>query len=236
MTDTLRFQLPLIAAAQAQKHVTANEALSRLDALAAGRLEDIGVTIPPTDPAEGAAWGVGAGASDAWTGQDGRIAIFLNGGWVFVDPFAGQRAWNGATAAPLVYAGTGWVAGLVAGAPGGAVTVMRVAELDHTLATGPSSTTADIIPDKAVVIGVTGRVTETIGGATAWDLGVAGAPNRYGTGYGVTAGSFVHGVTGQPQAYFGATPLVLTAQGSDFSAGRVTLAVHYLALTPPLAP
>ncbi len=53
MTDTTRLGLPLLAPAQAQKHVTVNEALGRLDAVvrtedprAAGvlRQDAIGVT------------------------------------------------------------------------------------------------------------------------------------------------------------------------------------------------
>ena len=108
-------------------------------------------------------------------------------------------------------------------------------EIDHVLALAASSTTAAIIPDKAVVLGVTGRVTTAIAGVTGWSLGVAGATNRCGSGYGPAFNAFAHGVTGQPQAYFGATALEITAEGGSFTGGAIRLAMHYLEISPPNA-
>jgi hypothetical protein len=85
------------------------------------------------------------------------------------------------------------------------------------------------------VLGVTGRVLTELTGATGWSLGVTGSPDRYGTGYGTGAGSFAHGVTGQPQAYYGQTELAVTAEGGAFTGGTVRLAVHLLDLQPPAA-
>ena len=56
MSDTPRMALPLIEAAQAQKHVTHNEALVVLDALAHLFLLDRDLADPPASPAEGDAW------------------------------------------------------------------------------------------------------------------------------------------------------------------------------------
>ena len=233
MAETARFALPLLEAAQAQKHVTVNEALARADALAAGRVEALGRTAPPAAPGEGTLWGVGAGATGAFAGQDGRVALFLNGGWSFAEPWAGWAVWDAETGRAWRYTPPGWAGEPAGASPGGARTDSEVVEIDHTLAAGASSTTTALIPDKAVVIGVTGRVTAAISGASTWSLGVDGAPDRYGAGFATAAGAFAAGVTGQPQAYFGATALVLTAAGGDFTGGTVRLAVHYLALTPP---
>ena len=52
MSDTQRFAMPLLDAAQAQKHVTVNEALARIDALAAGQALTVGDTAPPASPTE----------------------------------------------------------------------------------------------------------------------------------------------------------------------------------------
>jgi hypothetical protein len=212
--------------------VTVNEALARADCLAAGRVEELGRTTPPETPAEGTLWGVGPGATGAFAGQDGRMALFLGGGWSFADPWEGWRLWEAATARDWRHGPGGWVAADAA-SPGGASTALAIAETEHALSAGPTSTTGPIIPDKAVVLGVTGRVTQTITGAASWQLGVARATERYGSGFGTAAGAFAQGVTGQPQAYYGATPLLLTAAGGEFSGGTVRLAVHYLALTPP---
>jgi len=133
----------------------------------------------------------------------------------------------------VTFTGGFWVAGRLTGTAGGAETLGRVIEIDHTLALAASSTTTAIIPDKAVVLGVTGRVTTALAGVTGWSLGVAGATNRYGSGYGPAFNAFAHGVTGQPQAYFGATALEITAEGGSFTAGAIRLAVHFLAISPP---
>jgi hypothetical protein len=233
MPETARFALPLLEAAQAQKHVTVNEALARLDALAAARVEGLGVNEPPADAAEGEVYGIGSWGGGEWHGQAHRLAVFLNGGWDFADPPAGWQVWNAATGTRWTRAGTAWIEEPFAVSPGGAATIARVAETDHALGSGPTSTTAAIIPDKAIVLGVSARVIDTIGGAGAWDLGVPAAPGRYGTGFGTEAGSHAEGVTGQPQAYYGGTPLVLSASGGDFAGGTVRLAVHYLAIAAP---
>lgn len=232
MADTANFGIALIDAAQAQKHVTVNEALLRLDALAAGQVTSVGATTPAAG-IEGEAHVVGQGAGGDWSGHDAEIAIWLNGGWSFVTARAGWQMRDATTGAQHMFDGTSWVAGGVAVSPAGAATLAHVAEITHTVGSGGTSDTAAIIPDKAVVLGVTVRVTGAIAGASAWSLGVAGAPDRYGSGYGTGAGSYAHGVTGQPLAYYGGTAVRLTAEGGSFSGGEVIVAVHYLAITPP---
>ncbi len=232
MSETPRYAMPLLDAAQAQKHVTVNEALARADALAAGRVERRDLSSPPAAPADGDVFIVGAGATDDWAGQDGALALFLNGGWAFVAPWEGAAFWVAAERVRATYDGGSWIAGRAAGAAGGAATLGRVVEIDQVLS-GASTTTASVIPDKAVVLGVTGRVIEAVGGAASWSLGVAGSPDRYGSGYGTGAGSLAHGVTGQPQAYYGGTALVLTATGGSFTGGTVRLAVHMMEIMPP---
>ena len=102
------------------------------------------------------------------------------------------------------------------------------------LAAGASNDTSFVIPDRAIVFGVTGRVIEAVTGATSWSLGVAADSGRYGTGIGVGAGSTVIGPSG-PVTYWADTPLRLTAAGSDFTGGTLRLAIHYMMLTGPAA-
>jgi hypothetical protein len=52
-SSTPRAQLPLIAAAQAQKHVTHNDALLQLDALLFARFLSRNLSTPPATPADG---------------------------------------------------------------------------------------------------------------------------------------------------------------------------------------
>lgn len=234
MSDTSHFKMPLLDAAQAQKHVTINESLVRADILAAATVLSQSVSMPPLSPSDGDAYIVGSGATDAWSGKDDEIAMFLNGGWVFLAPWTGASFWVQDSSHQIVFDGS-WVADRVASAPGGGVTVGRVLEVDHTLSLASTSTTLPIIPDKAVVLGVTARVISEISGATGWSLGVTASPDRYGTGYGTVLNSFAHGVSGQPLAYYGGTELLITAEGGDFTAGAIRLAVHCMELQPPRA-
>ncbi len=234
MTDTAKLGLPLVAAAQAQKHVTVNESLTRLDALVQLSLASVGGTVPPGSPSEGEAHGVGVGASGDWSGQDGKLAVFANGGWVFLAPQAGWQGW--ADGARVQFDGADWVEGAGALSPNGAGFVHRTVEVDHAVQAGVSSVVSSVIPANTVVYGVTGRVLADVGGATGLELGVAGAADRYGSGIGVVAGSWMRGLTGQPLTYYADTDLVLTALGGVFDgSGTVRLAVHLAELTLPRA-
>ena len=70
MTDTPRLALPAIEAAQAQKHVTHNEALALLDALTHLAVESRALSAPPGQPGEGNSYIPAPGASGAWSGWD----------------------------------------------------------------------------------------------------------------------------------------------------------------------
>ena len=107
--------LPLLQAAQAQKHVTHNESLMQLDLVVQLSVADRTLTSPPGDPAEGQGHIVAAAATGAWAGQEGKIALWLDGVWQFVTPLAGWRAWVMAEALEVVFDGAAWA---LAGLPG----------------------------------------------------------------------------------------------------------------------
>lgn len=235
MSTSFHLGLPFLEAAQAQKHVTVNEALRRLDALLHLSVASRDLAAPPEEAEEGARYIVGAEAEDAWAGQEGKVAALIDGAWTFFAPRAGWQAFDEATGAMLVHDGTGWFAAGGSGLTGasGAATALTLIEGEHELDEGGTSDTAFVIPDRAIVLGVTGIVTEAITGATSWSLGVADDPSRYGSGIGAMLDATVIGVSGTPVAYYGATPLRLTAAGGDFTTGRVRLAIHCLELTGP---
>jgi len=108
MSTTTHLGLPLIAAAQAQKHVTHNEALQVLDALVQLAVADSDRTTPPPDPGEGDRHIVAAGATGDWSGHDGEIAVFLSGGWVFAAPRRGFVALDAAENRLLIHNGADW--------------------------------------------------------------------------------------------------------------------------------
>jgi Protein of unknown function (DUF2793) len=237
MSRTAQLALPLVLPAQAQKHVTVNEALARLDAAAQLRVISFEETTPPATAVDGAGYVVPPGASGAWEHEAGRIAIWCNGGWIFLTPRAGWRAWDEATAASRTFDGVRWVANAVAISAGGAATTWRVLEFDHAISSGGTNSTVVTIPAMAQVLGVTGRVTAAIAGSsvTGWRIGVAGSTDRYGSGLGTGLNSYLLGMSGTPVTYYVPTPLLISAEGGSFSAGVVRLAVHLVEMVAPRA-
>jgi len=233
MTDTARMSLPLLAPAQAQKHVTVNEALLRIDGLTHLTLASTGVVTPPVAAPEGELYAVPPGAVNAWAGQDGNLALRVAGGWVFVPPKQGWRAHVLDTGEAAIWDGTDWRGGAVTLTPSGSVMSLKSYEFDLSITAGPSVSTPVVIPARALVFGVTGRVTDGITGtATSWDLGVAGDTGRFGTGLGLSLNSWVNGPAA-PIVYWSPEALQITAQGGAFAGGAIRLIVHYAELSLP---
>ncbi len=236
MSETANLGLPLVQSAQAQKHVTVNDAIQRLDALAQISISTSGAASPPPTPAEGELHAIGIGASADWAGHDGELALFLNGGWLFVPPNIGWRGWRLDTNSAVSYDGVDWIEGGGAFTQNGAGFVHRTVEVDHAVTAGSTSVLTGIIPTSAMVYGVTGRVLADIGGASSFEIGVSGSSDRYGSGIGVSSGSWAHGLTSSPLAYYSAADLILTAVGGSFDGtGTFRLAVHFAELTLPRA-
>ena len=71
-------------------------------------IEAIDAVTPPITAVEGQAWAIGAGATGAWSDHVGELATWRNGGWLFVTPRIGWRAWDMTTATAISYDGTSW--------------------------------------------------------------------------------------------------------------------------------
>ena len=117
MDATSNLQLPFIMAAQAQKHVTHNEALRALDAVVQLMVLDKDLSTPPGSPAEGARYIVAASPTGAWAGHAGHIAAYQDGAWAFYAPVEGWLAWAADEDALYVWTGSAWTA--FAGGGGG---------------------------------------------------------------------------------------------------------------------
>lgn len=233
MSDTPQLKLPLLASSQAQKHVTVNEALVRLDALTHPIALSASVFSPPAAE-DGDAYIVPNGATDEWAGREGLLAVFDNGGWFFLTPRRGWRVWIEDENDYSTFASGRWISALSGAYREGAYSSILISTSDEVLS-GTSHVTSLSLPNRAVVIGVTARVlTEVTGiGVTGWRIGVAGSDDRYGAAIGLVKDSASNGVTGTPVAYYADTPLQITAEGGAFDGGQVRLAAHYILLTPP---
>lgn len=100
--------LPFIAPAQAQKHVTHNEALRMVDSLLHIHVLSRGTDAPPPAPADGARYIVGNNPTGEWAAEIGAIAAFEDGAWVFYRPAEGWLAWDGDTGEFVGYDGAAW--------------------------------------------------------------------------------------------------------------------------------
>jgi Protein of unknown function (DUF2793) len=109
MTEsTDRFDLPCLAAAQAQKEVTHNEALALIDILLFPTVESVAPSTVPSTPQLGACWIVGSNPSAAWLGQSGAIAGWTASGWRFASPVEGMRVWSLADSRFVQRVGGAW--------------------------------------------------------------------------------------------------------------------------------
>ncbi|PPB79750.1 uncharacterized protein DUF2793 [Albidovulum inexpectatum] len=108
MSNTVNLLLPYLQAAQAQKHVTHNDALRLLDGIVQLSVVDRDLTAPPASPADGARYLVAPGATGAWAGWDGSIAYWVDGAWMRLPPRTGWRAWVEDEGVTIVYDGAAW--------------------------------------------------------------------------------------------------------------------------------
>lgn len=112
MTASTNIGLPFIEAAQAQKHVTHNEALRTLDALVMLAVKDRDLTAPPDSPAEGDRYIVKAAGSGGFAGKDDQVAHYSDGGWTFYPPRRGWTCYVEDEGALLAWDGEAWGAAL----------------------------------------------------------------------------------------------------------------------------
>lgn len=228
---TPNLALPLVMPAQAQKHVTVNESLLRLDSLVQAQAQSRSLAVQPGDPEDGQGWLIPAVASGAdWAAMAaGSLAIFRDGFWSELTPKPGWRVHLLDEARDVTFDGSNWIlAGadtVLAQSPGGAKTrAILIADSVIGL-TGASVVTAITIPARSIVFCVSVRTTEAIAGASSFDCGIAGETSKFGGSLGVAAGASNLGVIG-PTAFYADTAIVLTANGGSFTGGTVSLAIH----------
>lgn len=117
--NTPLLNLPYLAAAQAQKHVTHNEALRMLDAIVQIAVESQSSTAPPSAPQEGERYIITDAGAPLWNQPAGSIAAFQDGYWEFYTPKAGWVAYVLNQANLVLFDGTDWVPVQTSGQSGG---------------------------------------------------------------------------------------------------------------------
>lgn len=90
--ETMRHKLPLLAVSQAQKEITHNEALVRVDALLHPVVEDELATPPVVGELDiGKCWLISQAPVGDWAGKAGQLAIWIGGGWRFCEATDGMQ-------------------------------------------------------------------------------------------------------------------------------------------------
>ncbi|MCC0048139.1 MAG: DUF2793 domain-containing protein [Rhodobiaceae bacterium] len=192
---TPNLSLPLIASAQAQKHVTHNDALAALDALVQISVADRDTATPPPSVAEGARYIVAAGAEGVWSGHDGELAVQEDGGWRFFAPQAGWTAWIADEGILAAWDGSSWAQ--VAGTPNpvGLVGINTLADATNKLSV---KSDAILFSHDDVTPG-TGSVQHKLNKASPGDTGSV----LYQTGY---SGRAEIGLCGNDDFHFKVSP------------------------------
>lgn len=109
MDMTPLLSLPYIMPSQAQKHVTHNEAIRIVDALAQLAVTTRSLSIPPHDPPAGTRYIVAAGASGEWNSHEGQVADWTDGAWSFHVPQVGWLVWVEDEQSALLWDGSLWI-------------------------------------------------------------------------------------------------------------------------------
>ncbi len=104
-----RLDLPFLQPSQAQKHVTHNEALSRLDLVVQLSVVATNATTPPPVPEQGEVHALGSAPTDEWAGQAGNLAAWLDNAWHFLSPGIGWRAWDQTAGQIRIWDGSAWI-------------------------------------------------------------------------------------------------------------------------------
>jgi hypothetical protein len=112
------------------------------------------------------------------------------------------------------------------------MTVRSVKQTLSALSGASATTTGTLIPDGAVVVGVTTRVATAITGATGYQVGDGTDADRWGDINAIalnTTSDNRDWTAGTIECFTSGGEVTLTANGSNFTAGAVEICVFYLA-------
>lgn len=93
-------------------HTEMDANLKRLGAIVGLSVKDRDLTAPPSSPTEGDRYIIPAGATGAWSGKTGQIAVRINGAWEYHVPQVGWLAYIEDEDKLAVFKPAGWSAGV----------------------------------------------------------------------------------------------------------------------------
>jgi hypothetical protein len=122
---TPRHSLPELFVGQAQKEITHNEALARIDALLHPEIQAVLTAPPPIllEADNGKCWIIADSANGVWAGKVGQIARWSAGSWRYMVPVDGMSVWHVTGNNRLFYIGGNWIEPTVIATPAGGTIV-----------------------------------------------------------------------------------------------------------------
>jgi hypothetical protein len=218
MTTTNHLGVTLLEQAQAQKEVTVNEALSRIDAILNTGAVTQSVSTPPGSPVAGAVYIIGSSPTGAWAGKAKQITYF-DQIWRFIVPNEGMSLWVNDEDLLYSYDGTNWV--VPSGSGTGTVTSVSV-----TTANGISGSVATATTTPAITLTL-GAITPSSVAAT----GTVSGSNLSGTNTGDQTITLTGNVTGSGTGSF-TTTIANGAVTNAMLAGSIDLATKVTGALP----
>ena len=210
------------------------------DALHSLIVADKDLATPPGSPSEGDRYIVAAGATGAWSAQDGKIASYFDSAWAFYAPVEGWFTWVSDEDLLYRYTGSAWVAEAISHTELGIVTPfggrLKLKAIEQTTTLSGASTDASTAIPIGIVLAVSCRVTTAItgaGGATSFSVGDGATVDKFGGILPFTLGTTNRGHIGPTGYYSGTDPLRYTPNAGTFTGGVVRSVIWYLEFTPP---
>jgi hypothetical protein len=177
-SNTANLQLPFLAVGQAQKHVTVNESLRRLDALVQLSVVSATTTAQPGSPVDGDVYIVPSGKTGThWASfANWALAYYRDGAWEQLSPREGWMAYVRDTDLYLHYTGAAWALF----APGKVLTLSATDVLvgRSTSGAGVAEEIACTAAGRALIAGAAAsnqRTTLGLGTAAVQNTGTSGA-------------------------------------------------------------
>ena len=233
-SNTANLQLPFLAVGQAQKHVTVNDSLRKLDAMVQLSVVSATTTTEPGAPADGEVWIVPSGKTGThWASfTNWALAYWRDGAWEQLTPREGWRAYVKDTDLYLHYTGSAWALF----APGKVLTLSATDVLvgRSTSGAGAAEEIACTAAGRALIAGVAAsnqRTTLGLGTAAVQNTGTSGAnvpllngANTWSGSQAFTSGGELFATTGSLNVNFrGDTGNNVTYERSGSSAGGVNV-------------
>ncbi|MEZ5937928.1 MAG: DUF2793 domain-containing protein [Hyphomonadaceae bacterium] len=110
MNNSANLQLPYMSSGQAQKHITVNESLRKLDAIVQLSVVSATTTAQPGSPSDGDCYILPSGKTGAAWGPmaNEAVAYYRDGAWEAITPREGWLAWAKDTDLMLAHDGSSW--------------------------------------------------------------------------------------------------------------------------------